>query len=1014
MSEIFENLDGEKPYKGFYWGANSPHIRPVWVTVQRSPKGTAATFPSLNIGPDVNPAAIIYECMTDTVWGMGCPTDLMDTTSFTDAATALGVENFGLSLMWVSQSSVEQFINTVLEHIDATLFVNPKTGLHTIKLIRDDYDVSTLDDINPDNAVLNGFQRRGLGETINEMICTWTNPTNEQEETVTLQSLGNIARQGAVVSSSVNYFGVRNADLAMRLCARELRKSSVASATCEVRVNRQLWNILPGDVVTFTWPEYGAEGVVMRVAEVDYGEPKSSWITLKMSEDVFSLPILNYVEPPATAWEDPSVPPESITNTKFMTLPAYMASVALEEDPDTLVYPEVITGMLATTTNPDTSNFVLGYEQTSSTGAVSWALQFAKNYVATGILPDQLPAEAQSTISSQPILSQGLPLGEGSLILFDMGGEGEQELAHVYGVDQAGIHLNRGVLDTVPKLIPAGTKFWVITHQSDFVDESTNSDGEALNYKLMMTTSQGTFGLDQAAIVTGTATDRPHRPNRPGNVQVQGVGFGTVDLSGLNTASVTWANRNRLTEVGLVQSWTAADTTPESGQTTTIRIFDSADVLINEFPGLTGTSYALDLTEFGDETSGIVEVTAVRDSLEALQPYRLAVTVDGWPTGPQTVGQLYNGGLYAGKFNLGPGDGRYYYSIAARAADIAIDLKWKVDRTATSGVTNAYDGYAGTQAIVAAGIANHPAAEYCVNLNAGGFTDWYLPGHYELQWASDNLSADPEYAGINASQHFWSAYASLSNAAASVRFSDGYNVTTNYKDALMDVMPFRRELVLPFVGNGGWVQANTGTTMTPAYPDNLEENDLLVLIVMERSGVTVPVEWTLARAETAQTVDDVTTQHVSVFTRTVPAGGLSGTISVTQTTSNRMASIILAFRRTDGSAPVIEATTGFGDQHAVSVDPLNFSAITPTVADGCVISIASYFYVNSASNAPVDVLPSIDWSQPSPQTYTGINSAPRLGIGYREVTDTTQITGQVQRGASNANESYSAISLHIR
>jgi hypothetical protein len=41
--------------------------------------------------------------------------------------------------------------------------------------------------------------------------------------------------------------------------------------------------------------------------------------------------------------------------------------------------------------------------------------------------------------------------------------------------------------------------------------------------------------------------------------------------------------------------------------------------------------------------------------------------------------------------------------------------------------------------MVTAGIANHPAAEFCVNLSLGGFTDWYLPARFELDIAYFNL-----------------------------------------------------------------------------------------------------------------------------------------------------------------------------------------------------------------------------------------------------------------------------------
>lgn len=632
----FETLEnGLAPQDGFNWGANYPYIRPVWVQIVRVPKGQAGTFPSAQIGDDVNPSSIIFECMTDMVWGMGCPTDLMDTTEFTGAATTLGNESFGMSLMWTNQSSVEEFIDIVLEHIDGVVFTHPNTGLQTIRLIRNDYDVNTLREVNPDNAELVTFQRRGLGETINEVVCTYTNPENEQQETVTLQALGNIARQGSVISTSVNYFGVRNRDLAMRLCARELRRLSTPTATTEVRLNREFWDVLPGDVLKMTWPDYGMQGVVMRVAEVDYGKPKDSMIKVKMAEDIFSLPILNYTVPPGTAFKGGNLDPAIITNYRVVTLPPYMAEAATGVEVATAEYPEAIMGILATTRHKDTSLYNLGYEKVLSTGALEWSSQGERDYVASGLVQDELPAEPTTLIPETPFLSKGLRPVAGSFIWFDFGDETADEIAQVETIDQTGATLKRGVLDTVPRLIPKGTKFWVLTLQSRIIDRRVNSAGQTLNYRLLMQTSNGSMAMSSAPIISGTASDRPHLPARPANVKVQGVGFGTADLTGLTQANVTWGNRNRTTETALVLAWTDGDVTPEAGQTTTVRALDDLGAVLAEYTGLTGTSYTLDLSPFGAETSGFIEVAAEKDGFESLQSYRLPVTLDG--TGPITA-----------------------------------------------------------------------------------------------------------------------------------------------------------------------------------------------------------------------------------------------------------------------------------------------------------------------------------------------------------------------------------------
>jgi hypothetical protein len=65
--------------------------------------------------------------------------------------------------------------------------------------------------------------------------------------------------------------------------------------------------------------------------------------------------------------------------------------------------------------------------------------------------------------------------------------------------------------------------------------------------------------------------------------------------------------------------------------------------------------------------------------------------------------------------------------------------QWKTTQTTTTGTTSSFDGAANTAAMVTAGIADHPAANFCKNLSIGGFTDWYLPSRYELDIAYFNL-----------------------------------------------------------------------------------------------------------------------------------------------------------------------------------------------------------------------------------------------------------------------------------
>jgi hypothetical protein len=114
---------------------------------------------------------------------------------------------------------------------------------------------------------------------------------------------------------------------------------------------------------------------------------------------------------------------------------------------------------------------------------------------------------------------------------------------------------------------------------------------------------------------------------------------------------------------------------------------------------------------------------------------------------PAVLGEPWGGGYFAGYIShTADGSPTHALIVAPRATGatgpgytLSAYLAWKTTQTTTTGTTSAFDGAANTAAMVTAGIANHPAAEFCVNLSIGGFTDWYLPARYELDIAYFNL-----------------------------------------------------------------------------------------------------------------------------------------------------------------------------------------------------------------------------------------------------------------------------------
>ncbi len=132
-----------------------------------------------------------------------------------------------------------------------------------------------------------------------------------------------------------------------------------------------------------------------------------------------------------------------------------------------------------------------------------------------------------------------------------------------------------------------------------------------------------------------------------------------------------------------------------------------------------------------------------------------------------------------------------------------ISSQWKTSNTTTSGTSSTTDGLTNTDAMAAAGLADHSAAEAC--RNAG--SEWYLPAQDELDTIWSNLvngapDSSPnnditddfffDISGSLPAGYYWSSSEITSTSARIQRFSDGNTTFTNDKDYAHSVRCVRR------------------------------------------------------------------------------------------------------------------------------------------------------------------------------------------------------------------------------
>jgi len=641
--------NGVKGKPGFYWQSQNPSIKTIWVTAERCPRslGTLnsrilnletvedeSSNSELSAQYDGNPAHIIYDCLTNTDFGMGASSAMIDEASFLAAAQTLFDEDFGVSMLWTQQSTVEAFVQEVLDHIQATLFVDPKTGLINITLLRADYVAADAPLFTPDNCVVQNFARKGEGEIINEIVVTYTNPRNENEVTLTVKNLAGISNVGGIVSDGRNYYGVRKSSLAAMLANRDIRSAGIPLAKCEMITSRDGWTLTPGQVLRLTYPEHGVEEVVFRVGAVNYGKSRDANIRVTLTEDVFGYDPGDYVIPNYSAWVDTSQRPLALPFAQITTLPYYMANQI-----DTFEEGNAFVAALGGTTQSDAFGFDFLIETAMTDGSMSYELSGLKSISGRFLLDADL-AQDDTSFVDLPSGTVNSTIFPGMFLFIGDGDEEEQEIVYVRqdASNSGGVWvLDRGMLDTVPRAWPEGTPVWCVDPTTVFYDNTELAIGAAVNFKMLTRTSLGRLEEDDAPIIAHTIHARPELPIRPADVMVAGEPWddelnpaSIVDDS--NSAGVlvpvTWARRNRDSEDSTLLRWTDGDVTPPTGVTTTITVLalDRTTVWFTQ-DGETGTSYGLDAAEF-EGAVGVVRVTSKdADGNESLQGHEISVRV---------------------------------------------------------------------------------------------------------------------------------------------------------------------------------------------------------------------------------------------------------------------------------------------------------------------------------------------------------------------------------------------------
>lgn len=574
-------------------------------------------------GADMNPAHIIRECLTDANWGLGYPESDIDDASFAAAADVLFSEGMGISMLWSSQMPIEDFVDEIKRHIDAAVYVDLKTGKFVLKLIRDDYDESSLLVLDQSNiSRIEGYSKQTLAELVNEITLSYDSNETGQVETVTLQNLAMIQQQGAIIPASVEYMGFANQAIAVKVAARDLKAMSTPLVTATIYAQRDAAVLNIGSVFRWNWTETDEDGngiatsYIMRVTEIAFGDGVDNTVRIQCAQDVFALPDITYVEAEPTEWSTPSELPAPASPRLVTEMPYYELVRSLgETDANARISGLPDIGFVSVSAGRQGSEINAALYVDAGAGyADGGTLDFAP----TAVLGSALTKAATSATITDAVDFDDDVVGYLAQI--------DDEIVLISGISGNTVTIQRGCLDTVPSAHLAGAAVILrdIFAASDGVEYVASDE---LQVQIITSSGAGDLAAYDAPVDSVTMESRAVRPYRPANLTVNGDAYPADGDVYTLPVTIAWAHRNRLQETGgNVLAWTDASVTPEDGTTYTIEALaidslGSVGVSVIDETGISGTSRTIEAAEIesANPYGLLIYVGAVRDGYESWQ-----------------------------------------------------------------------------------------------------------------------------------------------------------------------------------------------------------------------------------------------------------------------------------------------------------------------------------------------------------------------------------------------------------
>lgn len=237
---------------------------------------------------DANPAAIVFEILTNKVWGSGYDTDLIDVPSFQACADYYATNKIGLSCSLEAMDSLAEYIGSIQQHV-GLFIVRDGTKQKAICML-DTANARLRDVITKESLIGTPKVSRPLYPTqTNELQVKFVNRHNGfKTEVVVKQDPAGIATAGRINSRSLTMNAYPSRIIAEAQSTRLLAELSYPQATIKFVVNKSL-KARPGEIIQLEWDEY-SDGNAVTFWRIHTITETNDGFEVEAAEDLYSTP----------------------------------------------------------------------------------------------------------------------------------------------------------------------------------------------------------------------------------------------------------------------------------------------------------------------------------------------------------------------------------------------------------------------------------------------------------------------------------------------------------------------------------------------------------------------------------------------------------------------------------------------------------------------------------------------------------------------------------------------------